>query len=124
MANVSKKPKNEADPETAAVDPKVPRLHSVHLPENTTGPRRRVIDLGPRGKFLFNADVTGKESKKLPGYPHHRMKLTAREAAQFAGDGFKVRALSDNEIAEAAAPSAAAAALTSAVASMRPQVEG
>lgn len=118
MANVSKKTKSE-EPAAPQGDPTVPRLHSVHLPENTTGSRRRTIDLGPRGKFLFNADVTGKENKKLPGYPHHRMKLTAKEAAQFAGDGFKVRALSDQEIAEASAPSAAVSAIGDAVSSLR-----
>lgn len=118
MANVSK-PKEKAEEKTP-VDPKAMRLYSVHLPEATKGPRRRMVDLGNRGKFLFNADVTGKENRKLAGYPHHRMKLTADEAAQFAGDGFKVRLLTDEEVAAAAAEkSTAAAALDQAAADLK-----
>lgn len=114
MANVSK-PKTTAE-QPAEIDPKVPRMHSVHLPEATKGPRRRTIDLGNRGKFLFNADVTGKENRKLPGYPHHRMRLTAEEAKQFANDGFNVRLLTSEELAEAPKAPADLLAIAQAVA--------
>lgn len=112
----------EMKPAPKALEPKSPELafYSVHLPPNVVGSRRRVINLGNRGRFAFDADVDGKENKKVRGYPHHRMRLTPAEVAQFEGDGFKVRKLQEHEIEAGAGTKAMDAAVRSMRSGERP----
>lgn len=122
MARVSKI-KESPEPSAAAApaeDPKALHLYSVRLPVSTPGSRRRKINLGDRGVYLFDADVTGKEQKKRPGYPLHRIRLNAREARQLASDGYDVNPLSKDE---AEKPNAGSNALDSAVAEARAKAQ-